>query len=246
MNKTTHDGGAAAILSEYQDYAYRISHDLNAPLRAIVEFSKILAQEHADKLDADAKEYLGLIVASGQKMQAMMEGLLQYSRINTLEKHFSPVDVGQVITDVLLITEEPIKKLGSELIIKDLPTLYADKEQIILLFKVLIDNAIKFQPSGHKPLVTISAEKKDNYWQFSVSDNGIGIQQQFQNKVFQLFAQLHSNNQYPGVGVGLTLAQKIVSHHGGSIWFESSMGKGSIFYFTLPLEQNLNTLGELL
>lgn len=236
MSKTNDVKDAAAILSEYQDYAYKVSHDLSAPIRAIVEFSKILSLEHADKLDVDAKEYLSLIVENGQKMQAMIEGLLQYSRLDTLEKNVSAVDLGSIINNILLGIEDPIKKSGATIIVNSLPTVYADEEQITLLFTSLIDNAIKFQPTGNTPLITISAEKKDGYWQLSISDNGIGIKQQFQDKVFKLFGRLHPDNQYPGVGVGLTLAQKIVHQHGGKIWFESRVGNGCIFYFTLPLD----------
>lgn len=225
----------AVILSEFQDYAYRVSHDLGAPVRVMVEFSKLLEQDYADKLDAEAKEYLSIIVESGRKMQAMMEGLLQYSRLNTMREDFTPVDLGLVVQHLQLVMEEPIKKSGAKLIIQDLPTVSADREQMIILFKALIENAIEFQPVGHIPLITISAEKKDKFWQFAISDNGIGIKQQFQDKIFRLFGRLHPDNEYSGVGIGLTLAQKIVQRHGGKIWFESMMGQGCVFYFTLPV-----------
>ncbi len=233
--ETTCSKDAEAILSEYHDYAYRVSHDLNAPVRTIVEFSKILSQEHSEKLDADAKQYLSLIVESGQKMQAMLEGLLEYSRLNTLDNGFIPVNVGLIIQNLLLSIEDTIQKSGAKLIVGELPTLNADREQIMLLFKALIDNAIKFQPKDNIPLITISAEKKNRFWQFAISDNGIGMKQQFQDKIFKLFGRLHPDNQYPGVGVGLALAQKIVHRHGGKIWFESTIGNGCVFYFTLPL-----------
>lgn len=234
--KTTYSKDAKAILSEFHDYAYRVSHDLNAPVRTMVEFSKMLSQEHSGNLNADAKQYLWLIIESGQKMQAMMEGLLEYSRLSTHTKEMTPINIGVIIQNLLLILEDPIKKSGAKFIVGELPTLNADSEQIMLLFKALIDNAIKFQPKDNIPLITISAEKKSGFWQFAISDNGIGMKQQFQDKIFKLFGRLHPDNQYQGVGVGLTLAQKVVHLNGGKIWFESTIGNGCIFYFTLPLE----------
>lgn len=164
-----------------------------------------------------------------------MEGLLEYSRLITLEKEFIPINVEVIIENLLLILKDSIKKSGAKIIVGELPMLHANKEQIMLLFKALIDNAIKFQPKGNSPLITISAEKKNGFWQFALSDNGIGMKQEFQDKIFKLFGRLHPDNHYQGVGVGLTLAQKIVHLHGGKIWFESTIGKGCIFYLTLPL-----------
>ncbi len=232
--KTNISKDAEEILLEFQDYAYRVSHDLSAPVRSMVEFSKILSSEYGDKLDANAQEYLALIIESGHKMQGMMDGLLKYSRLNSLNKNFNLVDLGKVVKQTLLVLEEQIKKSNAKIVVGELPFLNADLEQISLLFNVLIDNAIKYQPVDNTPFINISAEKKNGFWQFAVSDNGIGIKQQFQDKIFKLFGRLHPDNQYPGVGIGLTLAQKIVNKHGGKIWVESTVGNGCIFYFTLP------------
>lgn len=225
---------AKTIKRELEEYAYRVSHDLSAPIRAMVEFSKLLAQEHSEKLDCDAKEYLSLIVTNGQKVQAMMEGLLEYSQIVTQQNPYSLIDLDDLMIRIKKLLEEAIQSSGAVLTVSTLPKIYGDMKQISQVFYALIDNAIKFQRPENKPHITISAEKKNHFWQFSITDNGIGMKPQFQEKVFKLFARLHLDDQYPGTGLGLALAQKIVHQHGGTIWFESLFTKGSTFYFTLP------------
>ncbi len=231
-NQTTLHTDAAAIAAEFKDYAYSVSHDLSAPVRAMVEFSKLLTNEHANSLNDEGKEYLSVIIENGHKLQAMMAGLLAYSRLNTMAKGFVKVDAGRIVQDLRLIMEPQIKASKAVLEIGDLPTVTADIEQLMQVLHILLDNAIKFQPHENIPTIKISAEEKQSFWQFAVSDNGIGIKPQFQDKIFKLFSRLHSDEEYPGIGIGLTLAQKIIHRHGGKIWFESTIGKGSVFYFT--------------
>ncbi len=233
-NQTTLHTDAQAIAAEFKEYAYSVSHDLSAPVRAMVEFSKLLTNEHANALDDEGKEYLSVIIESGQKMQAMMEGLLQYSRLNTMAKPFVKVDSGRIVQDLQVIMAAQIKASKAVLEVGVLPTVTADIEQFMQILNALIDNAIKFQPKGNAPKIKIIAEENGDFWQFAVADNGIGIKPQLQEKIFKLFARLHSDEEYPGIGMGLTLAQKITHRHGGKIWFESTIGNGSTFYFTLP------------
>jgi len=225
------------ITEEFKEYTYSVSHDLSAPVRAMVEFSKILADENADTLNEEGKQYLSLIVENGVKLQAMMDGLLQYSRLNTMAKPFTRVDANRIIEDLRVILEKQILTTHTKIdVVGVLPTVVADIEQLMQVFQVLIDNAIKFQPAGNAPQVTISAREEGGFWQFAIKDNGIGIAPEYQEKIFKLFGRLHTDDEYSGVGIGLTLAQKIVQRHGGKIWYKPASETGSTFYFTLPHE----------
>lgn len=227
------DDNSTNIAEEFKDYAYRVSHDLSAPVRAMVEFSKLLAAENAERLNSEAREYLDIIIENGKKLQAMMEGLVSYSRLNTMAKPFSKVDTGKVLQDCLTIMDKQINSAGATLEVGELPVLRVDAEQFMQLLLALLDNAIKFHPTGNKPHITISAQKENKMWQFSVSDNGIGVAQKSQQKIFNLFQRLHPDGEYPGTGVGLAIAQKIIQRHGGRIWCESNDGGGASFCFTL-------------
>lgn len=228
--------GLAALRKEFNEYAYRVSHDLSGPVRAMVEFSKLLAQEYGHCLDEDGKLYLSMVVENGQKMQEMMAGLLQYSRLNTIPSTYSKIDVARLVQMVQVELGTLMNTTGAELLVGELPFIDADIAQLKLVWMALIENAMKFQPSHQRPRIVIGAQKKEDYWLFSVADNGIGIKPEFQQKIFQLFARLHPDNEYGGVGVGLALAQKIVHQHHGDIWVESNIGQGSTFYFTVPIE----------
>lgn len=232
-NESTLHTDAQAIAAEFKDYAYSVSHDLSAPIRAMVEFSKLLTNEHADSLNEEGKEYLELIIENGQKMQAMMDGLLQYSRLNTMAKPFTKVSVARLLADIRVVMQPQITASKAVIELDELPSITADFEQLMYLLGALLDNAIKFQHKGNIPQIKISAEKKNGFWQFAIADNGIGIKPQYQDKIFKLFARLHTDDEYPGVGIGLTLVQKIVQRHGGKIWYESCSQQGSVFYFTL-------------
>lgn len=225
---------AAAIQAEFEDYAYIVSHDLSAPVRAMVEFSKILATEHLSSLSPEGKECLSLIAENGQKLQEMMEGLLQYSRINSAEMNPVQVPVGKIIDDCRRKLQKQISATGATFDVGTLPPIKADVELLTQVFYILLDNAIKFQPKNGTPRITISAGKVDECWRFAVADNGIGIPPPFQDKIFKLFARLNDDDDYPGVGAGLTLASKALLKQGGEIWCESTPGKGSTFYFNLP------------
>lgn len=234
-NILDHDGRVTALVAEFKDYAYSVSHDLSAPIRAMVGFSNILAEEHADSLSDEGKEYLALIVQSGQKLQAMMDGLLAYSRLNTQSKSPSKVDCNLILNQCRTVFEEEIKSKGATLEISNLPTVRADADQTFQLFTVLLDNALKFQPRGNKPHITIVAERAGNFWQFAVTDNGIGVKPPHYAKIFKLFQRLHTDEEFPGVGVGLTLAEKIVHRHGGIISCTSGGMQGLKILFTLPV-----------
>lgn len=222
------------IAAEFKDYAYRVSHDLGAPIRLMVEFSKLLKTEHAEALDADAREYLTFIIENGQKLQTMMDGLLQYSRLNKAENFITSVQIDKILEQCLFVMDQQITATGAKISLAGaIPKIDGDSEQIMQLFIALIDNALKFQPKGHVPEIIITAEDINDFCQFSIADNGIGIAPQYYDKIYKIFSRLHNDDVYLGVGMGLTLAEKIVQRHGGKIWVEPNTDKGSIFKFTL-------------
>lgn len=229
---------AQAIANEFSEYVYHVSHDLNAPVRAMVEFSKLLAADSKEALQGEPAQYLSLIVENGKKLQKMMDGLLQFSRLNTMGKASKSVDCDQLARNCTLILREELRKSGGTIEIATLPTVQADVDQLMQLLLALMDNALKFCVAGQVPHILISAEQQHGEWCFAISDNGIGIDEMYHHRIFQLFQRLHRDEEYEGVGMGLTLAQKIVQRHGGRIWVESRAGEGSTFYFTLPHHKN--------
>lgn len=226
------------LAAAFKDYAYSVSHDLSAPVRAMVEFSKLLSQEHGDVLSGEAQEYLSLIVSNGQKMQSMMDGLLAYSRLNTQAKPLARIDCNRILDQCREVLQGKIRETGAIFEITHLPTVRADADQAFQLFVALLDNALKFQPRGNQPKITVSAEPRGAFWQFSVVDNGIGIKPQFHEKIFKLFQRLHAEEEYPGVGIGLTLVERIIQRHGGKIWCEVGPGGGTAFCFTFLNEKS--------
>lgn len=232
-NQKTLHMDAGAIAAEFKEYAYSVSHDLSAPVRAMVEFSKLLKAEHASSISDEGREYLSMIIENGVKMQMMMDGLLQYSRLNTMAKPFSNVDVGKILEDCQVILKPQITTSKARLEIGQMPIIHADAEQLMQVFLALLENALKFQPEGGSPYIKISASETENFWQFAIADNGIGIAPQFQQKILKIFQRLHADDAYSGVGIGLTLAQKIILRHGGRIWCEPHSPQGTLFCFTM-------------
>jgi len=231
---------AEMIAKEYKNYVYTISHDLSAPIRSIVGFSRLLEDELPEGLTEDAKLYLNMILQSGEKMQRMMSGLLAFSRLNTTAQNFSAIDMNALLAECLVDFQPVIAARQAQIEVSPLPNITGDRNQILQLFTQLIDNAIKFLPPERVPQVHISAlpSEKDSP-HFVIEDNGIGIEEKFHDRIFEIFRRLHADEEYPGVGMGLALAKKIVARHGGDIWVESSPLGGSAFYFTLtPLQSS--------
>jgi len=226
-----------AIAEEFKEYAYSVSHDVSAPVRAMVEFSKLLTREPANALSADGKEYLGIIIENGQKLQAMMDGLLQYSRLNTLAKEFTAVNMQQVLERACLQLQNLIAQYGAQMTIEAMPNVWADGDQLQQLWVALIHNALLFQPRGQVPQIHIRMDRLANFWYFSITDNGIGVQTKKHGMVFQLFKRMHTEDEYPGFGLGLAMAKKIVEHHGGRISYEPVQPHGTTFFFTLPYRE---------
>lgn len=224
---------AETLAADFMDYAYRVAHDLSSPVRGMVEFSSILRSECEGRLEGDAQIYLSYIIENGRKLQAMMDGLLAFSRINTVPIVLTSVDCDALFRQCCIMLQEKISDTRAEIIAGDLGTVTADSRQLAQLFMLLLDNTLKFRQADRAPRIEVAAERKNGFWQLSVRDNGIGILPQHQERIFKLFSRLHTDEEYEGTGIGLTLAQKIVQSHNGQIWCESVPGKGSVFYATV-------------
>ncbi|MCS6819346.1 MAG: PAS domain S-box protein [Chitinophagales bacterium] len=217
---------------ELERFAYVASHDLQGPLRTISSYLQLLESRYGHKLEADGKEFIEFSVSGAKRMQRLIQDLLNYSRINTRPKPFTEINLNDLLHVVLKNIETTIQANNVIIEIQPLPVVIGDSNQLMQLFQNLIDNAIKFV-RGHQPVVKIGVEEKDAFWQFSIEDNGIGIEEEFKEKIFQIFQRLHSEAEFPGTGIGLAICKKIIHLHGGDIWFESTPGIGTTFYFTI-------------
>jgi len=218
---------------ELERFAYVASHDLQEPLRVISSYAQLLARRYMGKLDGDADDFINIIVDATKRMKSLINDLLEFSRVGTRGKAFERVDSLAVLNKVLSMLDAAIVESGAVISCGSLPAVWADDIQLSQVFQNLISNAIKFR-SERSPEISISAEKREGSWVFSVKDNGIGIEKAYFDKIFIIFQRLHTSREYPGTGIGLALAQKIVERHGGRIWVESEPGKGSVFNFSIP------------
>src|SRR3989337_1680053 len=221
--------------SELEQFAYVASHDLQEPLRMVASFTQLLSRRYKDILDDNAKEFISFAVDGANRMQRLINDLLSYSRIQTKERAFNETDCEEILGQVRANLHESIEKNGAMITNDPLPAVFVDQTQMLQLFQNLIDNAIKFSGKG-PPRVHLSAENKGGEWLFTVRDNGIGIDPQFNKRIFMIFQRLHSREEYPGTGIGLAICKRIVERHGGEIWVESEHEKGSTFYFTIPVK----------
>jgi len=218
---------------ELEQFAYITSHDLQGPLRKITGYIRLLQRRYAGKLGTDADDFLGYIVQSAEKMRRLINDLLIYSRVGNHPIMAEWVDMEKVLLQVMGNLEEEIQKTGAKIEYSNLPKVWADPIQMEELLQNLLSNAIKFH-GDEPPRVRISARRTGQFWEFAVSDNGIGIPQEFHNRIFIIFQRLHTEDKYPGTGIGLAICKKIVHRHGGEIWVKSSPGEGATFYFTIP------------
>ncbi|HEX2921096.1 MAG TPA: PAS domain-containing protein [Bacteroidales bacterium] len=216
---------------ELESFAYVASHDLQEPLRMITSFTQLLEIQYGDRLDNRAKEYIGFATDGAKRMYDLINSLLAYSRINKKEIIFSRIDGNKVVESVQKILALKIEEKNVKFKIENLPHVYGDYDQMIHLFQNLISNSIKFNEKS--PEITISAIEGKKYHTYSIKDNGIGIEPQYFDRIFQIFQRLHPRDHYEGTGIGLAICKRIVERHGGRLWVESQPGKGSTFSFTL-------------
>jgi len=219
---------------ELQQFAYVCSHDLQEPLRVMANFSQLLARRYKGKLDDNADLFIGFIVDGSKRMQVLINDLLIYSRIQSREQQLHEVDCSRVLESALANLKMAIDESGATVHCGQLPTIIGESSQLIQVFQNLIANALKFRAEA-SPNIDISAERISDAWQFRVSDNGLGLDMKFADRIFLVFQRLFPKDQYPGSGIGLAICKKVVQRHGGRIWVESEPNQGTTFYFTIPV-----------
>jgi len=235
---------------ELQEFLFIASHDLQEPLRKIRAFSDRLMAKHSGSLDEKGTDYLRRMSSSADRMQRLISGLLEFSRVTADETGFEQVDLNELIRDVLSDFEVVIEESGATVEVSDLPVIEADPRQMRQLFQNLIGNALKYRKEGIEPVVTISGVLEDGgengksvaekICRIVVKDNGIGFDEKYLDRIFRVFQRLHNRNDYEGTGIGLSLCRKIVERHGGELTARSSPGGGSSFIVTLPVRQSLS------
>jgi light-regulated signal transduction histidine kinase (bacteriophytochrome) len=218
---------------DLEQFAYVASHDLQEPLRMVSSFTQLLERKYRDKLDEDANEYIWYVVDGAKRMQSLINDLLSYSRVTTKVKDFAKINLNETVDEALFNLEIAIEENDAIVVVDSLPQIHGDSSQMVQLFQNIIGNAIKYR-SEKIPEIHISASEGDQEWIFKIEDNGIGIQPEYNERIFQIFQRLHGSHAYSGTGIGLAICKKIVELHGGSIWVNSKPGEGSIFYFTIP------------
>lgn len=232
-------GELARSNRDLEQFAYVASHDLQEPLRMVATYTQLLAQRYQGRLDADADKYIHYAVDGAMRMQKLVQDLLAFSRVGRQGKPLQSTDCDVVLQTSLKNLEVAVQESGAVVQHAQLPAVMADSSQLVQVFQNLIGNAIKFR-SSEPPSIRVSAEAKGKEWVFSVADNGIGIAAEQTENVFVIFRRLHTREEYPGNGIGLSICKKIVEQHGGRIWVESEPGCGSNFQFTLPIKVTTN------
>ncbi len=222
------------VRDQHEEMVYVVSHDLQEPLRMIVGFSELLAQRYGAQLDEKAEHYIGYAVDGARRMQKMIGDLLAYSRIVSRGGPFEPVGCSGIVAEVLGELQREVEAEHATVTVRDLPEVYADPEQLRVVFHHLIKNALTFRKEN-PPDIEVSGRTGESRAEITVSDNGIGIDPKHHDRIFVIFQRLHSRDEYPGRGAGLALAKRIVERHGGSIAVASMPGKGAHFTFSLPV-----------
>lgn len=227
--------------AELEQFAYVASHDLQEPLRKVASFCQLLEKRYGDKLDERGIEYIGFAVDGAKRMQVLINDLLTFSRVGRLNATTTEVDLNAVVTAAMSNLSAAIEDTGAQIVLPaaPLPPVAGDPTLLAMVWQNLIGNAIKFHRDGVSPRIVIECEEgRGNYaekYLFTVTDNGIGIAEEFVDKVFVIFQRLHGRDAYTGTGIGLALCKKIIEHHGGTIWIDTSYTDGTRFNFTLPV-----------
>lgn len=231
-----------AILSqsneELERFAYICSHDMQEPVRMMNAFAGLLAETSDENLGEGGRRYLNFILDNARRMQKMISDILTFSRVGREEIALETVDCQAILGEILTEFEDAIERSGAMITYDPLPRLETSSTLVRVLFQNLIGNALKFQKGNLPPEITINAVRQGRFWQFSVKDNGIGIDEAFRTRIFTIFQRLHRKEDYPGTGIGLSTCRKFIQLCGGDIDFTSAPGQGTTFYFTLPNATN--------
>ena len=218
---------------DLEQFAYVASHDLQEPLRMVASYTELLSQRYLGRLDDDADEFIGFALDGARRMQRMLDDLLEYSRVGTRGQQTHPVDAKSALDQALLNLVTSIEESHAEVVVGEMPTVIADKTQLLRVFQNLLGNAVKFHRPDEHPRIEITATREGELWRFSVADNGIGISPDGFEQVFEVFRRMVPHDAYPGTGIGLSVCRRIVDRLGGSMWVESSGPTGTTFCFTL-------------
>jgi light-regulated signal transduction histidine kinase (bacteriophytochrome) len=214
---------------ELEQFAYVASHDLSEPLRTVAGFVQLLAQRYQGQLDDDADEFIGFALDGVMRMQALIQDLLTYSMVSRVGYKVGMCDAQALVAELA----ESSGRSGA-VTWSALPTVQADPGQLRRVFQNLISNGLKFVPPGREPHVHVSAARNGTEWYFAIKDNGVGVPGHHQERIFKMFQRLHSQDDFPGTGIGLAVCQRVIERHGGQIGVEETEGIGSTFFFTLP------------
>jgi light-regulated signal transduction histidine kinase (bacteriophytochrome) len=218
---------------ELQQFAYAASHDMREPVRMVTSYLNLLERRYVDQLDQTANDYIKFAVEGSTRMGRLIDDLLAYSRVVGAESLTPrPVNMNGVMQWVAMNLAKEISEAGAKFTWEELPTVNADENRIVMVVQHLVSNSLKFRGEA-PPEVRVTAQEADGEWIFTITDNGLGFDQQYAERVFGVFKRLHGK-QFPGTGMGLAIAKKVVERHGGRIWAESAVGQGARFYFTLP------------
>ena len=223
--------------NELEQFAYVASHDLQEPLRMVTSFLTQLEKKYGPALDEKAKEYIYFAVDGAKRMRQIILDLLEYSRVGKAEENEKEVNINELIKEIEILHSKQIEELHAEIVYHNLPTITSHKTPMRQVFQNLISNSLKYNKAGTPPHITIQTIEKGDFWEFSISDNGIGINEQFFDKIFIIFQRLHNREEFNGTGIGLALTKKILENMGGDIWVTSKENEGSTFYFTIPKKQ---------
>jgi signal transduction histidine kinase len=219
--------------AELEQFAYVASHDLQEPLRKVASFCQALQARYGGQLDARADQYIEFAVDGAKRMQSLINDLLAFSRVGRGGREYELVELNGVLAAAQLSLADSLESAGGRVIADALPAVRGDRSQLISLFQNLIANAVKFRGS-EPPVVRVGAERRDSEWEISFSDNGIGIECEYAERIFLIFQRLHARDAYEGSGIGLALCRKIVEYHGGRIWLDTDCARGACFRLTLP------------
>ena len=218
---------------DLEQFGYITSHDLQEPLNSISNYSAYLSRAYSDQLDDKGKMSLNFITSAAQRMGGLIKGILEYSQIGR-KGEMAWIDCNQILQEILADISFQIKETEARIEVEKLPMVKGRALEIRMLFQNLISNALKFRKPDEPPHLKIAAKKEQEKWIFSIEDNGIGIEDKYKERIFQIFQRLHTRSQYEGTGIGLANCQKIIESHEGEIWLNSEVGKGTTFYFSLP------------
>jgi len=230
---------------ELESFSYSVSHDLRAPLRSLTGYSKMLEEDHLDKLDEDGRRILNVIQKNAHKMNLLIDDLLEFSRLGRKEIKKSEINAERLVSNVISELRDSTQT-RAEIILGSLPAIYADYALITQVWVNLMSNAFKYSAKKEKPIVEVGSKQEGNESVFFVKDNGAGFDMRYANRLFEVFQRLHKPEDFQGTGVGLSIVKRIINKHGGRIWAEGKVNEGAVFYFTLPVATDQEQSDEAL